>query len=134
MSFDIIFLCAPLKPEENGYAERLMRTIKEEEVDLSEYSNFAVAHRQIGRFIDDVYMTKRIHSALGYLTPLEFETAWRITQREPTTPLRIAKNLSRFLGPLHSLFKNSLDKIVGIDKNSNNKYTYIRRLGISEAF
>jgi putative transposase len=65
------------KPEENGYAERVMRTIKEEEVDLSEYLDLDDARRQIGCFIEDVYMTKRIPSALGYLTPAEFETAWR---------------------------------------------------------
>lgn len=81
-----ISMAAQGKPEENGYAERLMRTIKEEEVDLSEYHDFADAYRQIGRFIEDVYMTKRIHSALGYLTPVEFETAWRRTQPEQTTP------------------------------------------------
>jgi len=74
------------KPEENGYAERLMRTIKEEEVDLSDYNDFADAYRQIGRFMEDVYMTKRIHSALGYLTPVEFEAAWRMAQLEQTTP------------------------------------------------
>jgi putative transposase len=66
------------EPRENGYAERLMRTIKEEEVDLSEYHDFADAHRQIMRFLDDVYNIKRIHSALGYLTPLEFEDQWRL--------------------------------------------------------
>jgi putative transposase len=64
------------EPKENGYAERLMRTIKEEEVDLSEYEDFADARRQLGRFLDDVYNTKRIHSALGYLTPSEFEQQW----------------------------------------------------------
>jgi len=64
------------KPEQNGYAERLMRTIKEEEVDLSEYHDFADAVTQIGRFIETVYQTKRIHSSLGYLTPVEFEAAW----------------------------------------------------------
>jgi putative transposase len=66
------------EPRENGYAERLMRTIKEEEVDLSEYHDFADAQRQIRRFLDDVYNAKRIHSALGYLTPLEFEQQWRL--------------------------------------------------------
>jgi putative transposase len=78
------------EPRENGYAERLMRTIKEEEVDLSEYHDFADAHRQIRRFLDDVYNIKRIHSALGYLTPLEFEQQWRLEHSsfgspEPTT-------------------------------------------------
>lgn len=81
-----ISMAAQGKPEENGYAERLMRTIKEEEVDLSEYNDFTDAYRQIGRFIEEVYMTKRIHSALGYLTPVEFEAAWRMSQPEQTTP------------------------------------------------
>ena len=65
------------EPRENGYAERLMRTIKEEEVNLSEYHDFADAQRQLMRFLDDVYHVKRIHSALGYLTPREFEEQWR---------------------------------------------------------
>ena len=65
------------EPEENGYAERLMRTIKEEEVDLSGYEDFGDALRGLGRFLDDVYNRKRIHSSLGYLTPAEFEGEWR---------------------------------------------------------
>jgi putative transposase len=71
-----ISMAAVGKAEENGYAERFMRTIKEEEVDLSDYQDFRDASSQIGRFIEDVYMTKRIHSALGYLTPAEYESAW----------------------------------------------------------
>ncbi len=62
---------------QNGYAERLIRTIKEEEVDLSEYRDYDDAYRQIERFLDDVYMHKRIHSSLGYLTPAEFEQQWQ---------------------------------------------------------
>jgi putative transposase len=73
------------EPRENGYAERLVRTIKEEEVDLSEYQDFADARRQIGRFLDDVYNCKRIHSSLGYLTPAEFEGRWRSGRPAPTT-------------------------------------------------
>ena len=65
------------EPRENGYAERLMRTIKEEEVDLSEYEDFGDALRGLGRFLDDVYNRKRIHSSLGYLTPAEFAGQWR---------------------------------------------------------
>jgi putative transposase len=71
-----ISMAAVGKAEENGYAERFMRTSKEEEVDLSEYRDFADANQQIGIFIQDVYMTKRIHSSLGYLTPAEFEESY----------------------------------------------------------
>jgi transposase InsO family protein len=78
-----VSMAAVGKPEDNGYAERLMRTIKEEEVDLSEYADFHDAYRSIGRFLDDVYTQKRIHSALGYLTPAEFEQNWLTHQPEP---------------------------------------------------
>jgi putative transposase len=71
-----ISMAAVGEPRENGYAERLMRTIKEEEVDLTEYEDFADALRQLGRFLDEVYNRKRIHSSLGYLTPSEFEQQW----------------------------------------------------------
>jgi putative transposase len=69
---------------QNGYAERLMRTIKEEEVGLSDYRTFADAHEQIGRFIDKVYTHKRIHSSLGYLTPAEFEQQWQAAKQTNT--------------------------------------------------
>lgn len=65
---------------QNGYAERLVRTIKEEEVYLSDYHDYHDAYRQIGRFLEEVYMHKRIHSSLGYLTPAEFETQWLTEQ------------------------------------------------------
>jgi putative transposase len=65
---------------QNGHAERLIRTIKEEEVDLSEYLDYPDAYRQLGRFLDEVYLHKRIHSSLGYLTPAEFEEQWRKEQ------------------------------------------------------
>jgi putative transposase len=82
----LISMAAVGKPEENGYAERLMKTIKEEEVDLSDYRDFADAECQIKRFLEDVYMTKRIHSSLGYLTPAEFEAALRSPVAVAATP------------------------------------------------
>ena len=54
-----------------------MRTIKEEHVFLSEYRDYADALSQIGHFLTEVYQKKRIHSALGHLTPAEFEERWR---------------------------------------------------------
>ncbi len=81
-----ISMAAVGRAEENGYAERVIRTIKEEEVYLSEYVDFADAVRQIGHFIEEVYMTKRIHSSLGYVTPAEFERAYHQNQQpEPLT-------------------------------------------------
>ncbi|RKU08144.1 IS3 family transposase [Candidatus Poribacteria bacterium] len=61
------------RPWENGYAERLIRTLKEEEVDINDYQSITEARDRIGEFITHVYHQKRPHSALGYLTPMEFQ-------------------------------------------------------------
>jgi putative transposase len=62
----VLSMAAVGEPRENGYAERLMRTIKEEEeVDLSDYRYFDDARRNLARFLDDVCNRKRIHSSLG---------------------------------------------------------------------
>ncbi len=60
-------------PWENGYAERVIRTLKEEEVYINDYQNITEARERIGHFITQVYNQKRPHSSLGYLTPMEFQ-------------------------------------------------------------
>jgi putative transposase len=65
------------KPTQNGKCERFIRTLKESEVYLNAYEDLADTRRQIRRFLEDVYMRKRIHSALDYVTPAEFEAACR---------------------------------------------------------
>jgi putative transposase len=62
-------------------AERLMRTIEEEHVNVTEYVNYHNIYHQLGRLLDDVYMNKSIHSSLSYLTPSEFESQWQALQR-----------------------------------------------------
>jgi len=68
-----ISMAAKGTPLENAQAERFFRTLKQEEVYLHEYQTFAEAEAAIGRFIDDVYNQRRLHSALGYRPPSEFE-------------------------------------------------------------
>jgi putative transposase len=80
-----ISMAAISEATENGYAERLMRTIKEEEVTLHEYANFREAYQHLGRFLDEVYQHRRIHSALGYLIPAEFEAEWQQRQARATS-------------------------------------------------
>ena len=60
-------------PYDNAQAESFMKTLKYEEVYRSEYRSFAEARRSIRRFIESVYNRRRLHSALRYLPPIEFE-------------------------------------------------------------
>ncbi|MGD8239102.1 MAG: IS3 family transposase, partial [Armatimonadota bacterium] len=60
-------------PEDNARAQAFFRTLKVEQVYLTEYLDFADAQRQIEGFIEDVYNRKRLHSSLGYVPPVEFE-------------------------------------------------------------
>jgi transposase InsO family protein len=50
-----------------------MKTLKQEEVYRNEYRDFHDARSSIGEFLERVYNRKRLHSALGYLPPAEFE-------------------------------------------------------------
>lgn len=60
-------------PFDNAKAESFFKTLKTEEVYLKDYQNFAQARDNLGPFIEAVYNRKRLHSALGYLPPEEFE-------------------------------------------------------------
>ena len=68
-----ISMAAVGAPKENAPTERWMRTLKEEEVDLEAYESFGEAKQAIGRFIEEVYNRKRLHTALGNRPPSEFE-------------------------------------------------------------
>lgn len=68
-----ISMSRPGNPYDNAKAERFMRTIKYEEVHLTQYETLIQARASIRRFIEDVYNRKRLHSALGYRPPVEFE-------------------------------------------------------------
>jgi putative transposase len=60
-------------PYDNAACESFMKTLKYEEVYRSEYRDLADAYAQIGEFLERVYNQQRLHSALGYVPPAEFE-------------------------------------------------------------
>lgn len=68
-----ISMSAAGNPYDNAKAESFFKTLKCEEVYLQHYQTFPEAEANLGRFIDDVYNAKRLHSSLGYRPPIEFE-------------------------------------------------------------
>ena len=66
-------------PYDNAKAESFMKTLKYEEVYLNEYYNLKQLRKNIAHFIDETYNRKRLHSAIGYVPPTEYEKAFEIT-------------------------------------------------------
>ena len=60
-------------PYDNARCERFMRTLKHEEVYLSDYDTLSEARVSIKHFLESVYNQKRLHSAIGHVPPAEFE-------------------------------------------------------------
>ena len=83
-------------PYDNAMAESFMKTLKTEEIYATTYKDLDDARARIGHFIETVYNQQRLHSALDYLSPKEFEanqanlstalwTAWRRPTDTTTT-------------------------------------------------
>jgi putative transposase len=72
-------------PYDNAYAESFIKTLKHEEIYLNEYADLAEAEASIEHFLVEVYNRRRLHSALGYRPPVEFEA--RARQTIAVTPL-----------------------------------------------
>jgi len=74
-------------PWDNAACESFMKTLKYEEVYRSEYRDLAEARSSIGQFLERIYNRKRLHSALGYVPPAEFE-AHRAAQKSKEAAAR----------------------------------------------
>lgn len=69
-----ISMCRRGNPFDNAQAESFFKTLKQEEVNLTQYRNFEEAAASLHTFIEEVYNRERLHSALGYCSPAEFES------------------------------------------------------------
>ncbi len=81
-----ISMSRPANPYDNAKAESFMKTLKNEEVNGKIYRDLEDAKRQIAAFIETVYNAKRLHSALGYKPPQEFEAELRGTGQTMNAP------------------------------------------------
>jgi transposase InsO family protein len=63
----------PARPWENGKCESFIKTLKREEIDARRYASFAELRQHVEEFIEQIYNKVRLHSALGYHSPEEFE-------------------------------------------------------------
>jgi putative transposase len=73
-------------PYDNAIAESFMKTLKYEQVYREDYGDLNEAQADIGRFLEQVYNQKRLHSALGYRPPAEFEFLVRAAVARPFAP------------------------------------------------
>jgi transposase InsO family protein len=80
-------------PYDNAKAESFMKTLKAEEVNGKAYATLDHAKRDIGEFIETVYNTERLHSALGYKPPVEFEAELNQSRnRQPSAEIALSPN------------------------------------------
>ncbi len=77
-------------PCDNTKAESFIKTLKYEEVCRSQYLDLAEARASIGRFLEQVYNEKRLHAALGYCPPAEFEQK---LDAQPAVPATAAEGV-----------------------------------------
>ena len=78
-----VSMSRPARPWENAKCERFMRTLKEEEVDCRQYLTLEELQRNIEDFIGRFYNQIRLHAALGYSSPVEFEQRQIEIEAEP---------------------------------------------------
>lgn len=95
----IASMSRPANPYDNAACERFMRTLKQEEIYCTEYRDLEDLRRHMEQFIDQYYNRQRLHSALGYQTPEEFERSLT-TAATPAAGLSFSRHAGRSIDPM----------------------------------
>jgi putative transposase len=69
----VLSMSRPGRPWENGKCESFIKTLKQEQLDAPSYRTLEEVQQHLVEFIDQVYNPVRLHSALGYQSPIQFE-------------------------------------------------------------
>ena len=94
-----VSMSRPGNPWDNAFAESFMKTLKTEEVDGRRYRNLEEASESVEGFIEEFYNQERLHSALGYRSPVEFEASLEVSAVSERGMFDIAKARERGLLP-----------------------------------
>jgi putative transposase len=90
----IISMSRPGRPWENARCESFIKTLKTEELEARSYRTLEELNQHLEEFIEQIYNRDRLHSALGYCSPLEFENALEIEQAARQQPIMPGAGLS----------------------------------------
>ena len=73
------------RPWENGKCESFIKTLKQEEIEARQYASLEEVEQHVDEFLEQIYNRQRLHSALGYSSPAQFEAAQAARQTDPPT-------------------------------------------------
>jgi len=73
------------RPWENGKCESFIKTLKQEEIQARQYASLEELEQHVNQFLEQIYNRQRLHSALGYTSPAQFEEAQAARQTDPPT-------------------------------------------------
>jgi transposase InsO family protein len=86
----VISMSRPARPWENAYCESFMNTLKSEQINCARYQTMEELKEQIETFIEEFYNRQRLHSALKYQTPEEYERAAAVDLAAPSRPAALS--------------------------------------------